>query len=240
MFKPFLFVVFICGALMPLRASNFPELLEGSPDELKNPYKTICETPDLFYNEAAVKEMLRALLAANTVDELKAACAGKNETILELLFICKGGEVEDGKPYKTDAMLKTLGRLFWTENPAMLRRKIHNVLQEVSGVVTPANRQQVGGKHALEPGVPNRDGGFKSHYVIADLSVAAENNALARAALRIEALAGLAAGDPAYQIGKDTKRSKSRDVFLRYLTAAEKEEFEVAKKELDEYRKNRK
>lgn len=238
MFKPFLFVVFICGALMPLTASNFPELLEGSPDELKNPYKTICETPDLFYNEDAVKDMLRNLLAANTVDDLKAACVGKNATVLELLFLCKGGEAADGQPFKTDAMLKTLARLVWTQNAREVERKVHTILYETSGVKP--KKTQVTGKLAAEPGTPHRQGGNTSHHVIFDLSVAAENNALARASLRQRALAGLTFGDPAHEIGKDEELKKQcRDRMFRFMTADEKKAYEDAQLELAKWRKSR-
>lgn len=238
MFKPILFSVLICGALMPLKASQFNPLLEGAPEELKNPYKLICETPDLFYNEDAVKEMLKALLAADTLETFKAACAGKNETVLELLFLTKGKEDEDGKPFKTDAMIKTLSRLFWSQNTRAVERKVDSALCEASGVKTV--KTQVNGKLALEPGVPHRQGGNTSHHVIFDLSEAADKNAMARASLRQKALAGLNFGDPAHEIGKNEEFKKEcRDRMFRFMTADEIKQYHKMQEELMAARKKK-
>jgi len=238
MFKPIFLIVSFFMAFTPLRASEYPALLEGSPDELKNPYTTICETPDLFYNEESVKDMLSKLLTHEEVNSFKEACQGKNTTVLELLFLCKGPEVEDQKPFKTDVMLKTLTRLFWNMNKNQLSAKIYGLLYELSDIQP--KKTVVSGKRFNEPGVADRRGGNMSHYVVFSLSEKAEANPVARAAMRQLALNGQNFGDPAHEIGKTPDLQKeARDRLLRFMTGAEKKNYEKMQGELMAYRKRK-
>lgn len=194
------------------------ELMEGS--NFKDQFDVVNAKPNLFYGEADIKAMLAALREDEDVEAFKGKFPGKDTDFLTLLFDSKGAEVEDGKPFKSDAFVQTIRKAMWNADEQKVNRNLLTLLRSL--LDTGGISDSAKGKNYNQSGRVNRPGGMLNHELVFYIADHAAEDVIARGWMRVLAIQNnLTYEDPAWEIGKPAQRSNVRDRLFRVMSPAE-------------------